>query len=272
MSLIFSCFWCDNYAYLYITFYYINITNKPHLIVLALAGAHVSYIDESVENLQALEIFCILDSFVPTEIPFDSLSKITNLKAISLLEAQYATNTLIPDSLCNLHELIYFDITFIQRVNYFPFDCVITNLPNLAFIKLEVFPLINYINPLIFNMPNLKTVLFDYSDFNISYFTFDKFNKFSNKLQRVSLSGAGELCQGNIIVNGTSYTGFEYLGNDYDVFTSDEIEQYPLLEFIVKYNPCSFPCDEYSLLCPNYVFSNGKCNPGCNTEYRKLSL
>ena len=182
-------------------------------------------------------------NYLSIELPLESIGHITNLKAMDLREMPFVTNTHIPESFCNLKQLIFFDMTFMQYLDSFPYDCIAQEWQEIAYIKIEAIPAITYLPPTVWSLPNLQTVILDYSNYNTSYFTFDTFTKYTKTLTKVSLSGSSKMCNGSIIIDNERYTGFEYLGTN---FTGQDVENHVLLQFIQQFDPCLFPCNVYT--------------------------
>ena len=192
-------------------------------------------------------------------IPYESISSCINLKAIALKYVPFPNNTHMPDEICNLKNIIFLEMTFQRELAYLPFDCIASEWKELTYITMEVFPLIENMSPQFWQLPKLQTALLEYFELNASDFGFDSFNGFSNSLSRVSVTGSDALCSsGDITIDGTKYWGFGYLAdatldaNNDTVsqtinFTKEDVEQYPILQFITKFDPCSKPCDSYAV-------------------------
>ena len=232
-------------------------------------NAKVSYINDTLGNLKNLQIFILHQNYEPIGLPFESLSKLTKLKAVSLTEIPNALSTIIPESFCNLKEIIYFELQFITFISDIPFDCIASEWKSLEYFKMEVIPFVHDIPTHFWLLPNLQTVLIDFSKKNTSYFTFDSFTSYSTSLKNVSLTDAGVLCNGSIRIDNIEYAGFGYLGAGRAAgvnFTAQDVENHALLQFIQQYHPCFFPCSHYGAQCVPSYYQNGVCEDQCNRE------
>lgn len=221
-------------------------------------NAKVNYIDGQFKKLTNLEIFAMSNSDEEFFMPFESISQLTKLKAIYIDKVPYFNNTVVPSTVCQLTDIVFFSMilgsNFIKSI---PFDCIADSWTNLEYFDLFGYPGLTKIDPKFFLLPKLKTAFFDWTNFNSSYFTFKKFNGFSDTLNTVSLSLNSGICYDNITVNNTVYDGFGYLNsesNGTNTFTySDDNrpdEKYALLKFIAKFDPCEATCDSGLIVCP----------------------
>ena len=257
-------------------------SNLNHLQVFATISLQISYIDEAISNLKSLQIFFIMQNEQEFEMPFDSLFKLTNLKSIRLDNVRKMTNTRLPDSICDLKELRVFDMIFTYTMEYIPFECMSKNLKKLYKFDITVFPLITYVDPQIWTLDSLNTVLLEFLNLNQSSFQLDTFPEtFSKDLKKVSLYGNSDICGQNgistIIIDNKTYNGFDYLISSYNYnnysdgdnyFNSSELAESSLLQFIVKFNPCFSPCDtiEDNYFCTAENWQDGICQDRCNND------
>ena len=150
---------------------------------------------------------------------------------------------------------------FVGSVTFF---CINTQTTTKQIDRLEVFPSITNISADFFLLPNLQTVLLDFTGFDAHYFQFDTFNGYSSSLKTVSLSWNDKICNGSIMINNTQYSGFYHLGQRYFNQSQVENDETQLLKFIQTFDPCYQPCDSWT--CLNQYHTNGLCNEYCNNE------
>ena len=249
-----------------ITDYYFSANmfdNLPHLVLLSVLRYDIRKLDQSIEKLSNLELLVLQFSNAEIDIPFDSISKLSKLKALVLFQLPLITNGEIPSSVCNLKEIKYFESSFTNNLASIPFDCIATQWKRLNYLRLDIFPFITDLDAQFWELPELEFVWIEVCDLDPSYFQFDTFTKFSNSLNTVALGGNERICEtGNIIINNTEYTGFGYLNlSDPLAIDSD------LLQFIERFDPCSNPCGDASVYtCLNALHSNGVCDSNCNSD------
>ena len=65
---------------------------KDHLIVLACAYTDVNYIDEKISDAENIQVFMLMFSYVEIDIPFESISTLSQLKALAIRESPYVSN------------------------------------------------------------------------------------------------------------------------------------------------------------------------------------
>ena len=244
---------------------YLQIWNMEYI------GINDIWSSYGMSKLQNLEIFRWrgIGSYMGrnTSIPFQAFAKLDKMKAIVLKNIPYLANQEIPDDICNLRQMRYFEMTFAAFIEYIPYDCMAENWKELRFIKFETFPKILYITPEIWKLPHLQTVILTHNGFSVNSksFDFDTFDGYSNSLATIWLSSANGICgNGSISINNTEYRGFGYLANaidsgNYNYDNSD------LLEFIKKYDPCAATCST-PLGCPPDTWQDGVCSDACNRE------
>ena len=183
-------------------------------------------------------------------IPFDSLAKLTNLKAIAIERMENINNTMLPDTLCDLKEMHYFEMSYTYALEYVPFDCISTQWINLYYFEMYLFPLLTDIDPKFWQLPKLDAVVLELCNFGTDSFSFDTFEGISSNLRYVSLGNNPNLCNnGSIVINGTKCNGFNYLARKHYNYTLQDMQQIPLLEFIAKFDVCYAPCGDETLVC-----------------------
>ena len=235
---------------------------------MATQKTEVKYIDQSIQNLKSLEILLITISLQHIYIPFESISKLTQLKAISMRRMAHVNNTIVPSDVCNLVNLIYFEMTFTQSISNVPFDCISTNWQELRYFQISIMPQTTYINPDFWRLPNIHTV-FMFAEFDQEYFNFSTFNGYSDSLSKVSLNGNHRICADQINIDSSTYFGFGYLtyaSNNTVNFTRNQVDSSPLLQFIESFDPCYMPCGGENLLCINTMHNDGICDNNCNND------
>ena len=268
------------------------LENLYHLKSLAIQYVDFEYIDgKSISKLINLEILHISYNDKEYTMPFNDISKLSQLKAFHVEDASYMTNIEIPKSFCNLEELRYFVLKFTFDLEHFPFYCIHTKMIKMQHFWLSTFPYLDdYIDPKMWKMPQLGSVVIEFTDLNQSLFTFDTFLGYSNSITDVSLDGNVKLCTSSsdfnntIIINDVSYFGFGHL-NDYLIErgldinngfnTDDETlglddNGLSLLKFIEMYDPCNSPCsasNDRVWGCPNNRWKDGRCDENCNNEF-----
>ena len=259
--------------------------NLKYLKVLRLVNMNIYNIDESVKKLSKLEIFIMDYNNAHINMPFDSISQISHLKALQLKFMPQMSNDEIPESICHLKMIRYLELTFSDALKKIPWHCIASNWNNLAYIDATALLFVNYIDPNFWLLPSLSSALLDYANLNQSTFNFDTFGGYSSEISVVSLYGNNHICgtsnDSNIIINGTRYNGFGYLNygsktsinndsgtydNIYDVYDYDDM--YPLLSFIQKFDPCYSVCSSGSsdLTCISSEWKDGVCDDLCNNE------
>ena len=221
--------------------------------MLATKDTNIGYIDESINKLANLEILVMQNSNVSINMPFNSIPNLTKLKAIEITNFNSMMNDKIPNTLCNLTDIRYFEMNSVSNLDYFPFDCVVSNWDELISLKLDILPSITKMNPDLWLLPNLATVLFENNNFDPSYFQFSTFNGYSDGLVTISVSGNKRICNGSITINDVEYDGFGYLGGtNFTTLETDSnynSEYVPLLEFIQTFDVCNEPCDQEIWVC-----------------------
>ena len=214
---------------------------------------NVVYLDESIGDVSKLEILLMRHSYVSMEMPFESIAKLTELKALVLNFFPKITNSIVPDDICDLKYIRHLEMSFTYDIEYFPFDCIAQSWTDLSFFQFEVFPQVQQFSNQFLQLPKLETVILDSCNFDQSYFEFDTFDGFSPTLEKVSLNGNNDICYGSIIIDNTTYYGFEHLHNKHGMaifdtkdVTNDELE---LLDFIRTFDPCNPPCTDGTIVC-----------------------
>ena len=208
-------------------------------------------------------------------IPFDAIAQLTNLKAL-VLNKVWSDVTEIPESICNLRQMIYFEISNKIDLKQIPIKCISTHWNNLMYFDFVSFWDVKHdFDPSFWQLPKLETAYFDQSYFGSGGFEFDTFGGFSDSLKHVSFSKSPFICAGSIIINNVEYEGFGYLSNHTnDPFTATNVEndQSRLLEFIQKFDPCTNHCqnqfqlnwNSQILTCSNLQWADGYCDENCN--------
>lgn len=194
-----------------------------------------------------LEILSLNVNDHAVAIPFSAISQLTNLKALSIYYWLGATaqEFEFPDSLCNLNQMIHFKMTYVENVESFPMHCIANNWNDLTYFELNVMPYIQTMDQKLWQLPQITSMFFEFTDIDASCFTFDTFEDYSSSLKRVALDGNPRLCNGSIFINNIEYSGFSHLKNSdgNSNFTNDDLDEYKLLQFIKDYDPCYYPCD-----------------------------
>ena len=209
-----------------------------------------------------------------TTIPFESFSKLSKMKAIVMTECYHVLNQEIPDDICNLKEIKYFELEYTRHIEYIPYDCIATNWKELRYLIVAGFRRISYITPDIWNLPNLETVLMPDNAFSVTEksFDFDTFDGFSESLRSVWFSSGISICtNGSIVIDNVEYKGFNYLGgfgtnSRLSLSLSSDDDDTKLLEFVAKFDPCGSPCSILSFDCYALEWQNGVCLDECNIE------
>ena len=222
--------------------------------VLGSIYVNIGYLDESISDVSKLEILILRHSYVEMEMPFESISKLTKLKAVVLNSISRMTNPTVPDSICDLKYIKHLALSFTEHLEYFPFDCIVESWTELTFFQFEALPAIQQFSNQLWNLPNLKRVILDFCNFDSSYFEFDTFNGFSSSLEVVSLNGNDDICDGNITVDNITYYGFGYLWSKQEpmgIFSAKDVlnDESNLLEFIQTFDPCYPPCNDGIAVC-----------------------
>ena len=207
-----------------------------HLLVLMTSHIPITYVDNAISDLNTLQVFVMEYNDASIYIPFESIGKISNIKAISTYAIPLANNTVVPSIICDLQNIVYFELSVAFNIESFPFDCVGKDWVKLQYFVVERLFRLSQIDLTLFELPNLETAFFDGSDFDASQFQLDTFPQYSKSLKQVSLSSDNELCYGNIVIDDVQYNGFEYLATHILEnctttinFTDVDVEEYPLL-------------------------------------------
>lgn len=210
----------------------------------------ISYIDTSIEKLTNLEILDLGFNDVAVEIPFESISKLNTLKALTIWDWSFATNIQIPNDICNLKKIVYFSLTYMPEITSFPFDCIGEQWSDLTYLRIHLFAHITNVDLKLLKMSNLNTLYIESADLDPMYFDLDSFDGYSSSLKRISLSGNERLCNGSIWISNTEYYGFGHLtsSNGNNNFTNDDLNEYTLLQFIQTFDPCYHPCETLSFV------------------------
>ena len=277
--------------------------HNHHLTTLIFAGLDFKYI-KGLEQVKNLAILSIGVSFETIEFPFKSIGTLSNLKVLNIHQVPSANNTYIDSSICNLKQLVYFNLDFMQHLSQIPFSCI-SQFDDLFYFSMTHMFLIEYIDPIFWNIDSIESIFLDFSlSLKQSNFDFDTFNGFSSKLEKVSIQSSSDVCQSytndyqNIIIDGKEYSGFGYLydnltqinnnniqlvpyisnNSDINTYTFDfnstwynfsfvsESDSSGLLRFIQAFNPCLAPCSSSIAVyeCPTRGHGDGSCNEKCN--------
>ena len=239
------------------------IENLIYLKTLRLSDVGICYIDsEAIKNLKNLRVFQMGVNYCPVYMPFESLSSLTNLVAISIEDVFFMTNEEISREICKLSEVRYFNLGGIFDLTHIPFDCIAQNWQKLEYLEVRGVPLISYMTPKIWSLPQLSTVILSGCNFNQSTLNFDGY--YSDDLKKVAVYGNYHICAGNISINGKSYRGFEYLDNSDD---EDELlTRQVTLSFIEQFDPCYEVCENGGFSCWPTFWQDGVCDRVCNNE------
>ena len=272
------------------------LKNPIHLTTLLFAELNFKYLN-GLEQVKNLEIFSIRSSFEKIEFPFDSIGTLSNLKVLQINRIPGANNTYMDSSICNLKQLIYFELDFMQYLSQVPFDCI-SKLDDLFYFAMVYMFLIEEADPTLWNMNSIRSIFLDFNSLKQSNFDFDTFGGFSSKLEKVSIQAPNDVCQSylnsyqNIIIDEKEYSGFGYLYDNSTKIKNNNIQLVPhyngdtfdynsswynlsfvsdsdssgLLKFIKTYDPCSSPCNSgiSSYLCPTKEHGDGVCQVECN--------
>ena len=166
------------------------------------------------------------------------------------------------DSVCDWSLILYFDFRFSPFVEHVPFDCMAKNWQKLEYLQLGGFPSVTNISTQFWSLPNLNTAFLEICNFDSFNFDLETFPEFTDSLVATSLSLNEKICFGSIFIDDTKYDGFGYL--EKTNFTSMDVDNYPLLQFIEKLNPCNMPCNDGRSQCLNSVYQDGFCTENCN--------
>ena len=278
------------------------LKNHNHLTALVFIELNFEYI-HGLEHLKNLEILSIASSFEEIEFPFKSIGTLTNLKVLHTHQVPYANNTYIDNSICNLKQLIFFELDHMEKLSQVPFDCFAKNFDNLFYFSMAYMFLIEDIDASLWNMNSIRSIFLDFTNsLKQANFDFDTFDGYSQKLEKATIQAPSEVCQSytstfqNIIIDQKEYSGFGYLYdnitkiidnnltlvpyNDSDTNAFDynynstwhdlsfvsESDSSGLLKFIKQFDPCLGPCSTgvSSYLCATKTHGDGACDPECN--------
>ena len=245
------------------------LSNVKYLQIWIMEDIGINHIwsSEGMSKLENLEIFVWRGTVSKsnTSIPFDAFAKLDKMKALSFAETHHVINHEIPDDICNLKQLRYFELDFVPNIEYVPFDCIATNWKELRVLEFQTFPQISYITPKFWKLPNLQTVILTENGFSVAEKSFDEntFDGFSESLTTVWLSsGVGVCNNGTTVIDNVEYQGFGYL--DKTLSSSDDDSE--LREFIQTFEPCATPCSFLSFACVASEWQDGVCTDPCNRQ------
>ena len=194
-------------------FTYQMLNNLNHLIVLFVSFMPVSKINANgIEQLSNLEILLFSDNEVRNvHVPFDAISQLTNLKALVLENVIWSNNTYIPDSICDLTQIVFFKVGFMVYLTNSSLNCISNNWNHLTVFHMNGFPLVTTIFDAHFwHLPSLQVVSVERCDLTPKNFQFDEFTGYSSSLKRVSFNGNREICSGFVVIDNVTYQGFAY--------------------------------------------------------------
>ena len=187
-------------------------------------------------------------------------------------------NLAIPDSIGNLKQLRYFEVTFTYALQHIAFN-VMTEWQELRYIALHVLPAVDsYIPSQFWKLPHLNTVIIEYCKLNQTIFNVEKFMGYSTSISRVSFDGNSLICNDTVSINGIEYHGFGYLTQFYNnpnrtgftTSTMNDENLIQLIQFIETYDPCFTPCvggeEPTYWSCSNENWMDGRCDDGCDTQ------
>lgn len=98
-----------------------------------------------MQQLSNLEILAFRNNkALNVHIPFDAIAQLTKLKALVVEHIQWANNTEIPASICNLRQMIYFEISFMVNMDKIPIECISTHWNDVVYVNFEAFPLVTH--------------------------------------------------------------------------------------------------------------------------------
>ena len=233
------------------------LKNFYHLRILNVDYLDVAMIDDSINhNLKNLEVLRMYwNTAESVYIPWQALGNIEKMQAL-YFHTIYHEISDIDDSICNLKQLSFLQFAALLLLNSFPIDCF-DNWHNLKYFHLLWLPSTQYINPKLWVLSNIRTIIIQYTEINDTSFNNDYFkeNGFSSSLDSVYFTGDG-ICSNTSLLSilGTSTNS---LNEDY----------YWMKTFIDQFNPCLDPCNGTNFFqCRPFIFGDGKCDSECDNE------
>ena len=231
------------------------LKNHNHLTTLLFGELNFKYIN-GIEQVKNLEILSIRLSFETIEFPFESIATLSNLKVLFIHQVPWANNTHIDKTICNLKQLTFFDIDYMEKLSAMPFDCIADSLDKLFHFSMTYMLLIEDIDPKFWNMDSIQSIFLDFShSLKQSNFDFDTFTGYSEKLEKVTIQAPSQVCQSststyqNIIIDQQQYSGFGYLYDNLTKINNNNITLVPYnrslsyvstLDYMYNYNSSSY--------------------------------
>ena len=217
------------------------LQNHNQLTALLFGSLDFKYIN-GLEQLRNLEIFSIKLSLEPIHFPFESIGTLTNLKVLSIAQVPHENNTYTDNSICNLKQLVYFQIDYMQMLSQVPFGCIANQIDDLFYFSMTYMLLIKDIDPDLWNIKSLQSIFLDFSvNLKQSNLNFDTFNGYSQMLEKVSIQAPSEVCQSytsnyqNIIIDQKEYSVSGYLYDNITKINNNNIQLVPCNNSINSY-------------------------------------
>ena len=138
------------------------LKNHNHLTTLLFGELSFQYIN-GLQQLKNLEIFSIRVNFEEIEFPFKSIGTLSKLKVLQINQVPYSNSTYIDESICNLKQLIYFELDWMEKLSQIPFDCIANQLDHLLYFSMTYMFLIEDIDPIFWNTKSVQSIYLDFS-------------------------------------------------------------------------------------------------------------
>eukprot|EP01084_Bolivina_argentea_P151912 265094_1 len=187
---------------------------------------------DALSTLQSLQVLEFEYAIWNNPVNWDSIGKLTNLKYLNLRDSERYLSGIISDSICNLKQLKYLDLS-ISFITSIP-DCI-GDLTELYGVNFRGMGSMEYITPNLFRLPNIISIVAYFSFLNASSIPAD--GKWSKSLKTIFLQ-ENPVC------------------NQLNTLNPSQIQ------FMDNFQACFKPCAQSSD-CSTYNWGDGFCDIDC---------